>query len=50
MDADTTEAALYYADMLQFEKQASEALKESTKRPLTESEQTLIAWLAGVKL
>lgn len=42
------EAAWLYADMLQFQREAEDALKASLVRPLTADEVAALAWAAHI--
>lgn len=39
----------YYADQLAWQREAERVLSESTKRPLTIDEATLLAWAANLR-
>ena len=47
-DREDKDAAMFYADMLAFQKQAEDALKASLTRPLQPVEAAAIAWLAHI--
>ncbi len=48
-DNDTAMAALQHQEYLRWEQEAQEALNNAAWRPLTPSEQAVIAFLAGLK-